>query len=258
MKSIKYIALTAVILCGQQSHGMFAFRWFLQPVQKRIAVLCTGLTAIAGVKIYTNDKYRRSIKGDLFIIPNPMQYPSNSEFPLKQALNAEIDSHDPLVQIWATSRDKKSEASYGTQIASTEGVWPEWIVAEVNKRAELEKDIGRRLTKEEIDAAMTPQEKEYWAAENQYWRNNREQAKKTGRSDNWARHGHPAFKETFPDALPYSILKDKKENDKLNLKVWGKEVELRCKQNGYRYGSHRFGLNFQEMLAELKQKFDKK
>jgi hypothetical protein len=56
-------------------------------------------------------------------------------------------------------------------------------------------------------------------------------------SDNWKYHGHPRLGSSFPACLPYSLLKDKKENDTLEIKVEDKKwkIELLCKQMGYRY-----------------------
>ncbi len=90
-----------------------------------------------------------------------------------------------------------------------------------------------------------------------------DKSKKSGKSDNWASHGHLKLDNKdcrFPDALPYSMLEKLKEGEEFDLEVCGRPVTLRARQDGYRYGSCRYGEEgyFHTILAALNKHYDER
>jgi hypothetical protein len=69
----------------------------------------------------------------------------------------------------------------------------------------------------------------------------------------WETHGNPEIHDTktFPDLLPLRLVDGKKEGDIIKLIVWGKSIELCCKQQPYRYSN--YGL-FHEVLKKLQER----
>lgn len=75
-------------------------------------------------------------------------------------------------------------------------------------------------------------------------------------SQNWHRNIHPKLLMRFPQALPYPMLKDKREGDVVTLYTLAKdgqtivELALTCNQLGY---SHKEYGPFEDLLARIKE-----
>lgn len=174
------------------------------------------------------------IEGDIFIVPNALRYFGHNgydnDYRLKN-LGLNLQPQNVLVEIWATSRDDENNPMPGTWITAKEG-------------------------------APTPAAAKQVKPENNWRAGGADTLQPQGnKSDNWTDHGHPQLGHyVFPRQLPLYLLEGKKEGDIVVLPIknskdeWVKTV-LRCQQNGYRYGSHRYGYDFPMMLAALKKTF---
>jgi len=181
----------------------------------------------------------RKIEGDIFIVPNALQQAQNwilYKDSIERALHTEIGSTDLLVQVWASSRDDVNAPTPGTRITAREGVpFKKELTVEERRRAH---EINWRT----VHLGNTNAEAIAAAAD---------------KSDNWFANGHPVLGEcVFPGALPYDLMKDKREGDVFEIIITNKQGEkvvasLRCKQNDYRYGEHRYGKNFEGLLEHL-------
>lgn len=164
------------------------------------------------------------VEGDLFIVPNGLYFFDDYHSFAKDRkveefakLGISVHSEDPLVEVWAVSRRAEDQNTDGATISAREGVHHTRSASSVKR------------TTEYVTAS--------------------------GSSDNWSAHGHPDLKENFPSELPLSLFKGLKQGDFLLLKIGNSKVKLRLMQDGYRYGSHRFGLSFEKMLAKLVREF---
>lgn len=168
---------------------------------------------------------RPLIMGDLFIQPNKEIIPIRNEIHIKRLKEMynyppeiELAEGDCLIKVWATSRDIENEPTKNEPQTAKKGVPSE---------------KGRGALKQ--------------GKEN--WRVHEELAYRWGKSDNWCANKHPQLKHAFPSYLPLSLLQDQTEKSQLHLTIHGTAVRLLCKQDGYRYGSHKYELNFEQILT---------
>ncbi len=70
-------------------------------------------------------------------------------------------------------------------------------------------------------------------------------------SSDWQAHGHPKLtkNERFPKTLPYSMLKGRKENDIISLRMYGKIFILNLRQQEYNH------VQFEVILESAKKQF---
>lgn len=166
------------------------------------------------------NKTSKPVVGDIFILPNAVKRTPK----------------DTLVEVWATSRDNKGEITPNCMTTAKEGAPSE------NHCLSCEK--WKKTPKGPMLQSVNCK---------QNWRThaNIALARSLGKSDNWNSHGHPVLLKAFPLALPFSLLKNQREDSFFELKINAVRVQLRCKQNGYRHGEHKSFLNFEQMLAKL-------
>lgn len=179
---------------------------------------------------------QKPIKGDVFIAGD-LLYPADrkadnprghSRRRIERALGRRIESNEPLVDVWATSKDDEHEIRFDG-ISARKGCGIQFP----------DNAVGWQM---KADFYLTPEEDRGYmrSIAKNYWRNNDEEARRRGKSDNWSAHGHPEFDgKSFPSHLPLSLLIRKREGDFIDLTIHGKPVRLRCNQNGSRYNHRR-------------------
>ncbi len=200
-----------------------------------IAVLCITHNQQANVSadLIQQNPDLSIVRGALFIVPNRASalkdyFFSSSALGHLVTPNP-VKNDDKLVEVWATSEDDPQEETPGMWITAKEGV--------------------------KTTSTITD--------EKQNWRSNSTLARLRLKSDNWAAHRHPLLPDiTFPYSIPLSMIAGKKEGDIVQLMLEnptsGAKIiaVLRCHQDGYRYGSDRYGYQrgtrtFEKILASV-------
>ena len=231
-----------------------------------------NMSLFGGVMSFFRGLFDKPIEGDLFIIPNSICRLGDFYGPVLGGLTKvgsdiiseeEMDPDTLMVEVWATSRDNPGEKQpqMGLLISSKEGALsekfpPEWHRHNLSNQERAEK--WNSLTEKEQDDLYPPMNHEELK---KYWRNgvNGEEARKSGRSDNWDRHKYSKLPGRFPAYIPIKYVKGINEEGILPIEICDntkencKDAILRFKQGIYRYGDQRYDekMTFEKMLSRL-------
>lgn len=157
-----------------------------------------------------------------------------------------MDPNTLVISVWATSRDHPGEneprfngwlTTTAKKHAYSEQFPPEW--QKLSNKEFIEK--WDSLTKKEQNDLCPLMSKE---EEHKYWRQNRNEALKSGRSDNWSNSSTTTsfLSGSFPLYFPIKYFNGRKEKDILPIEICDdtrkncKNVNLRLRQKIYRYG----------------------
>ncbi len=176
-------------------------------------------------------------------------------------VSEEIDPNALVVSVLATSRDnpKEKQPLNGLHRTAKKGAMSELLPQEWHDMSEEElKKKWDLLTKEE-ENSISSQHIQTKEEQKEYWRINEENAKKTGRSDDWQSR-YPGLPGPFPSYLTLKSVNNLKEGDKSFIPICDDKGE-NCKyarvtahQLNYRYeyDTDNKKRNFEEYLRKNK------